>query len=90
MSQNLKTILSCILIAIITLFLVNTIYFLFDIIQNGVGESWAFKFKHGIFYSNGNPVGLPMGSAKANGVMILVLVLGLLRAYKKGNLTIGA
>ncbi len=92
MNKNLKTILNCIGIALLALLIVNLISFGFDLIQNGMGENWYFRFKHGVFYSNDKPAGLIFGSAKANGFMFLIFIIFIIfmfRNFRKGNFSFG-
>lgn len=85
MNKTLNTILKCIGSAILAFLLVNTIYFLVDILQNGIGQSWSFRFKHGAFYNGEKPTGMVLGQAKANLFLALMFGLALFQNYRKGN-----
>lgn len=89
MRTNLQTILACFGIAILAILFVNLISFGLEIVQNGFNENWSFRFKHGVFYLGDKPSGLILGSAKANGFMIFVFTLAIIRNYQKGNFSIG-
>ena len=85
MNKTLRLILDCIGIAVLALFIVNLSLFGFELIKNGIGDNWSFLLKHGVFYSNGNPIGLVLGSPKANGFMLLIFLLNVTWNYRKGK-----
>lgn len=84
--ERLKIILGCFGNALITLLIVNLIRFGIETLQNGLGDSWHFAFKHGAFYSNGELQGIPLGSSKSYLFLLLFFAICLFRNYKKGKL----
>ena len=85
MNKTLKLILNCIGFAVLALVIVNLALFVFEIIKNGIGNSWSFSYKHGVFYSNGNPIGLVLGSFQTNGFLALTFLLRFIWSYRKGK-----
>ena len=90
MNKNLKTILKAIGFAVIALLVVNLVYFLIELSNTDIAESWSFAFNHGNFYLNQKPVGLELFSSKANGLMMIVLIAVLIFEFKKGNLKLNS
>lgn len=86
MNEHLKTILYAASFAIAALLLANCVYFIIELIKNGIGESWSFRFEKGMFYKNNEPLGVAFGSSKGNGLMLFAFIYGLYRAFRKGRL----
>ncbi|MBR9921582.1 MAG: hypothetical protein GYB31_12155 [Bacteroidetes bacterium] len=83
MNPVTRRILRSIGIAIIALILVNVFAFVFEILVHGIGDSWAFRFKHGVFYHNENPTGLEFGHSKTWGFVALVAIVAFLQVGNK-------
>lgn len=86
MNENLKTVLYAVGFAIAALLLANCVYFLIEVFKNGLGDSWSFGYAKGVFFKNGEPIGVQFGSSKGNGLMIFAFIYALLRAFRKGKL----
>lgn len=83
MNKNLKIILNCIGITIITYIVVNTISFLIDFYQMEPISEWSFKWKHGTFFINSAPSGLQFGETKTYGFLLLIFFTTMILSYKK-------
>jgi hypothetical protein len=84
--MNTKTLLKALGYAILTLLVVNLIYFIIELNTTNLSNEWSFAFKHGTFKINEQLIGLKLWSSKANGLMILVFSVTLFKEYRKGNL----
>jgi len=76
--------------AVIGLILINLLYFLLAFNSTGITENWSFAFKQGAFSLNEKLIGIKLWSAEANGIMLIIFILTLVRAYSKGNLTLNS
>lgn len=90
MDKNLKSILKAIGFAVIALLVVNLVYFLIELSNTNITESWSFVFKHVNFYLNQKSVGLELFSSNANGLMIIVFISIIIIESKKGNLKLNS
>ena len=84
--MNTKTLLKALGFAILTLIIVNIIYFMIALKNTELLNNWNIVFKHGTFRINEQITGLKLFSSKANGIMLVVFISVLLSEYKKGNL----
>lgn len=58
MNKNIETLIYCLIAGFLGLFLINLISFFFELFQNGIGESWNFRFKHATFSLTRSPLEL--------------------------------
>lgn len=84
--MNTKTLLKALGFAILTLIIVNVIYFIIALKNTELLNNWSIVFKHGTFRINEQITGLRLLSSKANGIMLIVFISVLLSEYKKENL----
>ena len=74
MGSKVKQLLTCFGIALVSLLLINSLLFGWEILQNGISSEWAYRFKHGAFYANNKLVGHPIGSQGS--ILIMVFSFG--------------
>ncbi len=84
--MNMKILLKALGFAILSLIIVNIIYFMVALKNIELLNNWNVVFKHGTFRINEQITGLKLFSSKANGIMLIVFISVLLTEYKKGNL----
>ncbi len=83
--MNTKTLLKALGYAILALLVVNLIYFIIELNSTNSSNEWSLAFKHGTFKVNEQLTGLKLWSAKANGLMLIVVLSVLFTEYRKGN-----
>jgi len=86
--MNLKTILKAIGYAVLTLLLINLIYFIIELNTKDIIDNWKIAYKHGTFAINGNNVGLSITDEKAIGIMLIPFLYTLYNGYKSDELTL--
>ena len=84
--MNIKNLLKALGFAILTLVIVNIIYFMIALKNTELLNNWNIVFKHGTFRINDQIIGLKLFSSKANAIMLLIFISVLLSELKKGNL----
>lgn len=87
MGRQLVILLGCIGMALISLLIINFIMFGLEVAETGLGQYWEFRFKHGVFYLNDEPVGLALGSSGAYIFLFVVFIVLLLQSKRKGLLS---
>ena len=88
MQKHLRIMLSCLGLAILTLVIVNLFAFGYELLSNGIGETWSIKLHHGMFYIDDNPIGMQIGSKLGNGFIFAIFFVLLFNTYRKDNLIV--
>ena len=89
MNKNLNILLRAAGMAALALLLVNLLAFGIQVLGQGAGADWSFRFKHAVFYIDGVPAGWALGSLQANALMLVIFLYVLFRYYRRGELTLG-
>ncbi len=89
MNKNLSLVLRAAGTAALALLLVNLIAFGIQVLRQGAGADWTYRFKHAVFYVDNVPAGWALGSLQANALMLVVFLYVLFRNYRRGELTLG-
>lgn len=89
MNKNLSILLCAAGMAALALLLVNLIAFGIQVLRQGAGAEWTYRFKHAVFYVDNVPAGWALGSLQANALMLVVFLYVLFRYYRRGELTLG-
>jgi len=86
--MNLRVILNCLGVAILSLIIINLFAFGFELIRNGIGETWSIKLQHGMFYIDDNPIGMQIGSRIGNGFIFAIFFVLLFKTNRENNLMV--
>lgn len=84
--MNTKILLKALGYSILTLIVVNIIYFIIALKNTDLLNNWSIVFKYGTFKINEQIIGLKLFSPKANGLMLMVIIIVFIIEYRKSKI----
>jgi len=89
MNKNLSLVLRAAGAAALALLVINLLTFGVQVLRQGAGAEWSFRFKHAVFYLGDVPAGWALGSLQANALMLVIFMYVIFRYYRRGEFSVG-